>query len=218
MRRLLTLGLALFTAVFTLAVLPPAALAVQYSLTADKCTGTCGGGPYGTIDVTQIGPVGDGVVQVTVTLAAGVKFVKTGFDGSFGFNLDGISTIGSISGLTPGFSLLSLTAGSSKYDGFGKFEYSIVCDACGSGGSNPQPGPLTFTLSATGLTEASFAELSTGRGGTHAYFVADILGTNGKTGPVGAVPEPGTLVLAGTALVGLGAWARRRMRGSRPIA
>ena len=67
--------------------------------------------------------------------------------------------------------------------------------------------------------DLSFKEFSTNPpGDTQAYFAVDILGTNGKTGDVGSnsvtvVPEPGTLALVGTALIGVGVWARRRVRG-----
>src|SRR5712692_1985354 len=103
MRRLLTVGLASFAAVFTLAALPSAALAFQYTLNYDHCTGGpgCGGGPFGTVDVTQ---VADGQVQITANLATGVNFINTGTAGALGFNIKGNPIITIVSGsLTTGF-------------------------------------------------------------------------------------------------------------------
>ena len=70
-------------------------------------------------------------------------------------------------------------------DGFGDFEYGFNYIG-GPGGSNPFFGPLTFTLSGTGLTLASFAELSTG-GMTDAFFALDIVSGQGNIGQTGVV-------------------------------
>jgi hypothetical protein len=228
MRRFVRLefGLVVFAAVLAIAALALPAHADQYLLTSDHCTGGCGPqAQFGTVDVTQSAAQALlNQVQITVTLENGNKFVDTGFPGSFAFN-DGSSL--TLESITSGFSLLggpTASAGALKFDGFGTFEYAIVCTACGSGGSDPVSGPLTFVVSASGLDPSDFAEKSTiPPGDTQAFFAADILsGTTGLTGLVDAsntaVPEPGTLALAGTALIGVGIWARRRVRGRLQIA
>jgi hypothetical protein len=106
------------------------AVADVYSLTVDHCTGGCGTAPFGTIDVTQDG-ANTVVFDVTLESAA---FVKTGFAGSFAFDLLGNPTI-SVSNLSSGWSLLSAAASSLHFDGLGKLDYALVCDSCGHGGA-----------------------------------------------------------------------------------
>jgi len=184
---------------------------ITYTLSNDHCSGSCGTAPFGTVTLSQDGA---NTVKVNVSLSAGDSFVSTGFSGSFAFDLIGNPHI-TVINLTSGWSLDSAYADSLHFDGFGDLNYALVCNTCGNGGSHPFSQPISFDVTATGLTPASFAELSTGS--TGAYFVADILGTTGKTGPVGATtpgtvtPEPSALLLsgAGAILLGLGTFRRR---------
>jgi len=170
----------------------------QFSLTSDHCTGGCLGTATsaGTITITDVSA---GVVSVNVTLASGFRFVSTGFETDLGFNLAGNPTI-SFSGVTAGFTPNANpeTAGSLHMDGTGFFEYGVNCTACGSGGSNPQSGPLNFTITdGATFSTASFEQNAAGQ-----FFAADLIG-NGNTGAVDAsvraVPAP----IVGAGLPGL---------------
>jgi hypothetical protein len=119
--------------------------------------------------------------------------VNTGQETDFGFNLTGTPSI-TYSGLTTGFTPTGTnghpdgtnpqTASTAGFhdDGTGFFQYGVSCTGCGNGGSNPQTGPLDFTITGTGLSTASFTTNAAGQ-----FFVADMIsGTTGKTGPVDA--------------------------------
>jgi len=182
---------------------------------------TLGSGNYGTVTLHQ---VATDEVQVTVDLASNVTFVSTGLD-TFAFTLDSsipTLTSGSFSNISPTGFTVDLTANNS--DGAGTFQYALECGtACGSGGSNPNPGPLVFDITATGLTESSFitngtatfaADICTSSNGSGCQGATGVAfgntgTTSGGTGTTtggpgtttgGTVPEPATLALLGLGL------------------
>jgi len=190
---------------------------LTFLLTSDHCSGTCGGGAnpqpsFGTIVVTDL--PGD-VLGFNITLINGNKFVQTGLDLTFGFNLAGNPTL-TYSGLSSGFTIPggtspTQTSGTYHENGTGNFQYGVVWG--GGGGGNADTNPvLSFSVTGTGLTLASLQQNAVGQ-----YFAADIIsGTTGNTGAVDAslvtsVPEPETyaMMLAGLGLLGFVA-ARRK--------
>jgi hypothetical protein len=187
---------------FILSALAPRSEALTFSLTADGCTGGCGTGPYGTVEVIQ--GVDANTVKFTVTLDAPSAFISTGGPHhAFAWSVAGNPAI-TIGSLPAGFAVGSAPASNAP---FGDFGYSIDCPGCGPGASNAKADPLTFTVSkAGGLTPSDFV------GNANAfYFSADIIGPSGNTGNVAAlVPEPATALLLMSGLAGLAAAGRRR--------
>jgi hypothetical protein len=174
----------------------------------DNCTGGCNNGtqPFGTVQVTQNGANLDFIVTLNSTYT--FHQTQPGLD-AFVFGFTGTNDPASIVNLSAGFSVdASLPQ---HQDGFGDFQLGIA--AAATGGNS-----LSFTMNNETIGQLA---LSTGQGGTHVLFAADIsslVGTATITGPVGGstlvagVPEPATWGMMLLGFVGLGFAFRQQRR------
>jgi len=197
------------------------AQAIDFNLTSCHVTGGCGTQTvFGTVTLTQNGAN----VDFVVSLAGGNRFVQTGSADQQLFKFNGAAGAGNIINEATANPLNAVPGGLQGFAGAfnqpntGNFGFGIACatDPC-NGGSTPVFTGLTFTV-----TNATIAQLTVPNNLGN-IFVADVLiASNGLTGPVdvtgpGVVPEPTTLLMVGTALVGLGAGWRRRQSKSRGL-
>jgi hypothetical protein len=218
----LSLAIAMF-AVITFAASAAKADSVTLNLNVGS---TLPNGNYGTITLTTNA---SGQILGVVSLLNGARVINTGQDCSICFNSTINPTI-TASSVTAGYALISGSAGSLHADGFGNFEYGLDYTGGNGGGCagnvTPCQSIVNFTLTCTSCGAGGFStvnqliENSTG-GGIASSWAVDIVcpacgpgvtGYVGTTGPTQTVPEPTSMLLLGTGLLGVGAGARRRLR------
>ncbi|MBZ5561082.1 MAG: PEP-CTERM sorting domain-containing protein [Acidobacteriia bacterium] len=199
-----------------LLLLPIGALADQYTISVPNAQLSGTPGPYATVDLVLNG---DATITVTVTMLSNFTTFGNGAgNGAFGFNVDGSTAGLNITGLTGQVEgggvyggSLSWDPSGGNFDGFGNFDVGI---------QDGTPGGLlaiiTFTVSRDGGFSSASDLYSPNDTGSH--FAVHVAPTNGNpTGFAGdgtptTIPEPGSLMLFGTGLLGLAGFIRRRLK------
>ncbi len=184
------------------------------NLTQDNCTGGCANGvtPFGTVTISQATTGAD--VIFNVQLGSPYFFNDTNQLQAFVWNQTFAGTILNTvaNPLQSGFSI----DGAQSEDGFKNFSQSLGY----SGPKTVQLLSFEETVNSSFLLSSSSFALSTGDGGTKAFFAADVTTTfatgASNTGPVGgltistAVPEPSTWAMMILGFMGVGFMAYRR--------
>jgi len=205
--RSLVLGVAL--------VLIGSSLAVADSFSFNLTSNNLGiSGSVGTVTFADTG-----MDQVTVTITMNMGYSVKFEGGDVALNGPSGLTAGSVSGMTGNAGMFSFTGltfkqfrTSQNISGFGVFDFDYA-NIKGAPGGVVSADTVTFVLTATGLKASQFTGV-----GLH-FCTASGAGCGPNTGfassgPVTAVPEPETMFLMGTGLIGVAGMVRHRLRKS----
>ena len=172
-------------------------------------------GLSGSVGTVTFADTGMDQVTVTITMNSGFSVKLEG--GDVALNGPTGLTAGSVSGMTGNAGMIGFTGltfkqfrTSQNISGFGTFDFDYA-NIKGAPGGVVSVDTLTFVLTASGLKASQFTGV-----GLH-FCTASGAGCGPETGfaasgPATPVPEPETMFLMGTGLIGVAGMVRHRLR------